>query len=132
MVSQQSTSPLLRLPAELRNKVYAYVFSGCRLRVLCHPGGSSVYATDPDSEIRFDESGRKDFKTLIALTRTCHLVYAESRLLPYKLSTYRIELVLHFTFWFIRLEKAMQDAVWEALNTSQRLYVQEVRDERGW
>lgn len=132
-VSQQSTSPLLRLPAELRNKIYAYVFSGYRISVIFFPGGGSFcYATLSGTELRFHSSGRKAFKTIIAFSRTCRLLYAESRVLPYKYSTYRISLVLNFTFWLLRLDEELQDAVWGALNESQRLYIKEVRDERGW
>ncbi|KAF3040618.1 hypothetical protein E8E11_004066 [Didymella keratinophila] len=73
--SQQSTPPLLHLPPELRDKIYAYVFSGYRIRVFSYRGGKFHYVTLPDSELRSHTSVRKDFKQLIALTRACRLLY---------------------------------------------------------
>ncbi|KAF1932461.1 uncharacterized protein M421DRAFT_417177 [Didymella exigua CBS 183.55] len=129
LTSQQPVSPLLRLPLELRKRIYAHVFSGYRITVLWSNTGALRYATLPDSELLFHGSGRLAFNTLIAPTQVCRQMYAETRLLPYKYSTYNVSLIINFTLWMGRLDEALHTTVWEALNESQRLYVQEVRDE---
>lgn len=127
-----TTSPLLRLPPELRNKIYFYVFSSHRISVLSYQHRSRCYAALADTDLIYDDLGLSTFKRLVAPTQVCRQMYAESRLLPYKYNTYDIKLVYNFTSWMCRLDKGLQAAVEGALTESQSKYVQEIRDGHGW
>jgi hypothetical protein len=79
--------PFLRLPGELRNKIYEYVFSGWEMwpvklrrnniiRVRCFPD------TGPDyNDWRLYMTRVKIYA---ALTKTCRQIHQEARLLPFK------------------------------------------------
>ena len=102
------TSPLLRLPPELRNKIYAYIFSGYQIDIW--------FADKFEASLTGENSWRSTpdiFQALVAPTYTCRQIYAETRLLPYKYSMY----VFTYGHWFIKwldgLEDAVQAIVWD-------------------
>ncbi|RYN15629.1 hypothetical protein AA0120_g12343 [Alternaria tenuissima] len=75
-------SPLLRLPPEIRNGIYAYVFGNTRYRFQpnIRPGGFPVVVKPDQTEYRHPN-----------LPLVCHQLYHETRLLPYKLGTFSFE-----------------------------------------
>jgi hypothetical protein len=68
----QTNSPLLRLPAELRNRVYEYVFGDVRLILGNWPGARIMTTTGHDAN------------ALALATTSCQL-YVETKLLPFVL-----------------------------------------------
>ncbi|CAN9339028.1 unnamed protein product [Alternaria sp. RS040] len=76
--ANQRNSPLLRLPAELRNRVYEYAL-----------GGHEIWVTTPIPEtktkIYLDRWGDVPAFTLL---KVCSQIYAEAALLPYSLNTF--------------------------------------------
>jgi hypothetical protein len=81
----QQQSPLLRLPAELRNKIYEYALGGMELHISSRSRMSdqfSVVSSDPS----FDNI---PLHRLIGLTLVSQQLYAETKLLPFELGTVR-------------------------------------------
>lgn len=79
-IENQRTSPLLRLPAELRNKIYEYALSG-DVRV-CFPG------TCDECWQKIHEPPPRHFGGCISLLQTCRQAYTEAKLLPFTLDTF--------------------------------------------
>jgi hypothetical protein len=75
--ANQRNSPLLRLPAELRNQVYHYALGGRKFE---------VYRT-ACKQIRVFQENLPAF----ALLLVCSQIYAETRLLPYSLNAFEVE-----------------------------------------
>ncbi|KAI4917555.1 uncharacterized protein J4E92_008949 [Alternaria infectoria] len=73
-------SPLLRLPAELRNAIFAYVFSS-NVYVF---DGASVYRDKTTSLTSFNENN-------LGVLVTSRQLHAETALLPYQLALFRFE-----------------------------------------
>lgn len=81
-----TNSPLLRLPAELRNTIYTYVFSY-----------TACVFKDFNNDIIFDPNQPYSFQECnLALPATSRQLYAKTALLPYKLG--------RFDFYFRRPE----------------------------
>lgn len=99
----QFTSPLLRLPGELRNEIYAYVFSGIKWPLTSWP-----------------DQPHTDRMTFSALPSTCRQLRAESRLLPYRYAEYEIWGSFHFCNSLIPLDEEAQAVVCDALTKEQR------------
>lgn len=83
-IRNQRESPLLRLPAELRNKVYTYVLGGREIELCCNEscgcGGRRRYGRVP----RGKQGPVSHYpRSLLALLETCHQVHGEARLLPF-------------------------------------------------
>jgi hypothetical protein len=68
----QTNSPLLRLPAELRNRVYEYVFGDVRLILGNRPGARIMTNTGHDANA-------------LALATTSRQLYVETKLMPFVL-----------------------------------------------
>jgi hypothetical protein len=68
-----TTSPLLRLPAEIRNMIYTFALGIGTIRMLHFRHGLNL---------------RYGLELSINLLRVCHQVYTETCLLPYKLNTF--------------------------------------------
>jgi hypothetical protein len=62
-------SPLLRLPGEIRNSIYGYMFASERI-IFARRSGASVEDTPPEPRLSF------------GLLRTCREINAETNLLP--------------------------------------------------
>ncbi|KAF1969026.1 hypothetical protein BU23DRAFT_571930 [Bimuria novae-zelandiae CBS 107.79] len=75
--SNHRRSPFLKLPTELRNKIYGYVFSDNLIFVRC----------GRDIELFFWTKSMED-PPHMDLLYTCRSIYAETRLLPLINSTY--------------------------------------------
>jgi hypothetical protein len=71
-------SPLLRLPGEIRNSIYGYMFASERI-IFARRSGASVEDTPPEPRLSF------------GLLRTCRQINAETNLLPYRLLTFAFE-----------------------------------------
>jgi len=76
-------SPLLRLPAELRNKIYGYALGGIELRMSYRSkelGVVSPMSYDPHMSFT-------PFHRLVGLTLVSRQIYAETKILPFELCT---------------------------------------------
>jgi hypothetical protein len=102
------TSPLLRLPPEVRNTIYAYAFSGCEI---------IAYYSYPQPQVESSGAGPsfERCKTLFAPTMVCRQMYAETRLLPYKYSEYDVRTCQVFEKWLDHLDEAARAMVWAKL-----------------
>lgn len=97
-------SPLLCLPAELRNRIYGYVFGVPWIRACC---GSDRFCTYWGcNECIDDILYRFKFKfhyprRLLALTETCRQIHEETKILPFVLNKFHgkpesIDRALHY------------------------------------
>ncbi|KAH7086760.1 hypothetical protein FB567DRAFT_549209 [Paraphoma chrysanthemicola] len=95
-----TSSPLLRLPAELRNKIYAYVLTG----------PNEVYSFDYASNRHW--LGNVPPKTThpVALIRCCRQVDAEAKLLPFELNLFRFSDLVIFSATTVGLFLPVQRA----------------------
>lgn len=82
-VKSNQMSPLLRLPPEIRNKIWQYVLGGKLIRVEDQKG--SRYAKFSSSPSEPDNA--------MALLRTCRQVYAEAALMPLLLNTFSFDYI---------------------------------------
>ncbi|KAF1912418.1 hypothetical protein BDU57DRAFT_551267 [Ampelomyces quisqualis] len=82
LVKSNQDSPLLRLPGELRNRIWEYVLGGRTLRPRLTPIPRS-----PEQLFQIAQELREPLLGF-ALLRTCRQVYMETALLPYKLNAY--------------------------------------------
>lgn len=86
----QQHSPLLRLPAELRNQIYTLLFSSLPI-LICF---TTSYATRPIDPCPFPISKPRRWSHMhysrlrLSLTEVCRQTYAETRLLPFALNTF--------------------------------------------
>jgi hypothetical protein len=110
-VRNQQESPLLRLPAEIRNAICELVLGGLRLHVICVPPrwarSCHVAARDENTQ-----SGFKELHKLTALTLVCRQLYAETNILPFKLNSVYI-----FSDTFHHLATALSDQQRNAIST---------------
>lgn len=77
---------MLRLPAEMRNKVYKVVFGGLELRFIRFETSSDngqLYSNIHLACRRPEDTGWHWADDAFALTRVCRQVYSESRLIPW-------------------------------------------------
>lgn len=111
---QKSTaSPLLSLPAELRNIIWSNVLGDHIFDIKCSvriPWGLSVAntTTSPHS---------------LALLRTCRQIHAETRLLPFTINTFQFKSEDAFKPWLAKFDSAQKAAIqhvrlvtWKARN----------------
>ncbi len=89
----QQQSPLLRLPPELRNKIYGYVLGG------------KVFQFRSEKYHELVKSSMKK-KQNLALLGVCRQVYAETALLPFTLSTFSIRYVKTWHKWLADIKTA--------------------------
>lgn len=87
------TSPFLRLPPELRNQIYAYVFKGCE--IFCPP----CYYQPQVMSVN-DRGYLQSCRSLFAPAFACRQMHAEMRLLPYRYSKYTIVDYTGFAQWY--------------------------------
>ncbi|CAO2653658.1 Nn.00g030690.m01.CDS01 [Neocucurbitaria sp. VM-36] len=97
MERNQSVSPLLRLPGEIRNKIYHYVFrvDGIKIWVFpeTNPSGGNfrmVHALCPANNIRMCWWYLSNH---IHLTAVCRQIHAEAALLPYMINILEMDLL---------------------------------------
>jgi hypothetical protein len=84
-------SPLLCLPAELRNRIYELALGGLRLQVFNIRNGTkdyhSHYIAARDEE---PHSRCKELHRLTALTLVCRQLYTETNILPFRLNAVHV------------------------------------------
>lgn len=73
--ANQLNSPLLRLPAELRNLIYHYALGNCTLTLAAHHDRLCTYQNDMPA---------------FPLLAVCTQIHTEAALLPYSLNTFNI------------------------------------------
>jgi hypothetical protein len=86
-------SPILHLPAELRNQIYAYVLTEAR-PIEVHRA-SAPSSMDPDCRLRFSLPATvpsRHFAALLPLTQVCRQIRAETTALPYGLNIFALEI----------------------------------------
>lgn len=92
-IQQNSESPLLKLPAEIRSRIFQYAVGGrtfqCRFRGVVLSRDQVVQLIDwhlerwhPDFEVRGGD------KNVFALLSVCRQIYAETALLPFYTSIF--------------------------------------------
>ena len=90
-----STSPLLRLPPEIRLRIYKYVFGGQRLWIDCRgPEYGNTYETHLGARFRhFNMTMTKNSdRTIdICVLRVCRQIFTEAALLPYAFNDFIFE-----------------------------------------
>jgi hypothetical protein len=112
MQTNQDDSPFLRLPAELRNKIYDHVLGGKIIRVTgleqkkdnctgaIYPYDPSTYAKDrdpiaienykPRDRYTGEVTGSNHPSNTCALLCMCRQTYTDAHLLPYSLNTFSL------------------------------------------
>lgn len=90
MTRNASTSPLLRLPPEIRLRIYKYVFGGQRLWIDCHRHKyRNSYATHLGARFcHFNITENSNRRLDIRLLRVCRQIFTEAALLPYTLNEF--------------------------------------------
>ena len=103
-------SPLLRLPAEIRNKIYGYALGGMKLRMPYRSkelGVVSAMSYGPSVSLT-------PLHRLVGLTLVSRQLYAETKILPFELCTMHvIRSLFHYQI--------------ERLNTTQRQAISIIR-----
>ncbi|KAL5121288.1 hypothetical protein ACEQ8H_000756 [Pleosporales sp. CAS-2024a] len=105
-------SPLLRLPGELRNKVYEYVLGGVIVSVFPSVDARFAYQlhahrTSPSATLGEDPT----MLEAMALLRVCRHIYAETRFLPLKLFTLHVNSGGSFFEFLKTLHPMERDAI---------------------
>ncbi|KAF2253551.1 hypothetical protein BU26DRAFT_560846 [Trematosphaeria pertusa] len=84
-LTNQLQSPLLRLPGELRNRIYALVLGG--MEIYAVEGGSKDIIAVGQPAGTYPTKLRC-LRNFLALTAVCRQIHAESALLPYELNSF--------------------------------------------
>lgn len=102
----QNQSPLLRLPGELRNRIYNYVFNDHSTIILggCGHPPFIVGLTPSPYEYRHQLPWP-------ALRHVCRVTHAETKLLCYSLTTFRSEQIGKLCVWYNGLAREQQESV---------------------
>ncbi|KAF1997456.1 hypothetical protein P154DRAFT_578877 [Amniculicola lignicola CBS 123094] len=98
----EQDSPLLRLPAEIRNTIYGYVLGGKTVT----KEGWEGRMTDKDT---FEISGRQS----LALLGVCRMIYAETAFLPFTLNDFHFDYEEEISM----LRASMRTFQWNAITT---------------
>jgi hypothetical protein len=76
---EKSLPPLLRLPGELRNQIYGYIFEDARQAVICPGCGTCIPPYDQRNyTLKWHYPA-----SLLGLLETCRMIHAETKLLPF-------------------------------------------------
>jgi hypothetical protein len=110
-MQNRQSSPLLRLPPELRNQIYEYVLGG-EIYYLLDSSGRMILIKN-----RYN-GARRPQKHCFALLETCRQLHAETASLPSSLNTFASSSLTIANF-FSKLTTAQQEAV-----KGVRLYLQ--------
>ncbi|KAF1912483.1 hypothetical protein BDU57DRAFT_458390, partial [Ampelomyces quisqualis] len=107
-------SPLLRLPGELRNKVYEYAMTGITVTVhLAGRRGAETYALHANvaATPTTDAISTSDMNRVIGLTRVCRQIQVETHLLPFASITFHGVSNGSFLTFIDSLSNAQRDAI---------------------
>ncbi|KAF2847868.1 hypothetical protein T440DRAFT_537739 [Plenodomus tracheiphilus IPT5] len=98
----QQKSSLLRLPPELRNRIYSYAYSEDRVEVYKSDGSrwdpSQVDAWTHERSSPYENLGIMDLLTVLATTAVCRQIYARAHLLPFRLNIFYLEGVVSIAY----------------------------------
>lgn len=112
-----SPLPFLRLPGEIRNMIYEYVFSE-RICPIQYWNGTIKMRWLQAVHNRYNGP----FDVFTALTRTCRQIYKETRLMPFKYCEYHIS--FHYTIEYVycmdRADQELRDVVWARFTEAER------------
>jgi hypothetical protein len=72
----QKNSPLLRLPGEIRNKIYEYAYGGMIIKVYGDPEGDSIHEQGSWTRLSFS------LEDLFTSTMVCRQIHSEIGLIP--------------------------------------------------
>jgi hypothetical protein len=105
-IKSQNDSPLLRLPGEIRNKIYEYVLGGntILIRLSSHkpPFGRLISEiVDPRQETSRQVIKTVPFSALLQLPAVCRQLRSEAGSLPYALSKFVVRVGLEFLERFV-------------------------------
>ena len=124
--SNPPTSPLLRLPGELRNKIYAYVFDTPERWVFTFHSATVTVTCTPKP------ASPQRFPTFLALTATCRQIRAETHLTPwkrcvwkytlYRIGRYRLGGYINFLRWWAREDPRLRRLAWEGMSEEQQRF----------
>ncbi|KAF1850674.1 uncharacterized protein K460DRAFT_412336 [Cucurbitaria berberidis CBS 394.84] len=92
----QVESPFLRLPGEIRNRIYEFALTASRIQVrkryILPPNRTIYLYFDTCKTIKMnDNRPSNNVNLLLGITATCRQVHAEAALLPYTLNTFAID-----------------------------------------
>ncbi|KAJ4372367.1 hypothetical protein N0V83_004141 [Neocucurbitaria cava] len=113
-LSNQKNSPLLRLPGELRNRIYEYALGGHLVEPVC---GLGRLETVKDCQLRYcpyeskKETDYKPWDELLALTYVCRQVNQEGRLLVFEINTFQVRKRIAFDAWLLYLKDDQKQAI---------------------
>ena len=100
----------MRLPAELRNEIYRYVFSGLNIYVLIHfRKNYRIHfqtAFPPKTNAWWNSS-----QTLLALTQTCRQTHSETSLYPFSLNVFDVQYIDAFREFVRSLLPSQRSAI---------------------
>jgi hypothetical protein len=105
-------SPLLRLPGELRNRVYEYAMSGVTISVFPAPkpwSPAQLHAHVADTATAL--TAMSSPSDTISLTRVCRQIHVETRLLPFRAFTFHINSDGSFSKFVDSLLPIQRDAI---------------------
>jgi hypothetical protein len=94
----QSNSPLFRLPAELRNVIYAYVFDDLVFEIFDRAPTAYLDCRRNQGHSR-------------ALLLVCRQIYIEARLFPFSSGTFRLEHPRYLRKWLIYITSEQRSAI---------------------
>jgi hypothetical protein len=113
----QSALPLLRLPGEIRNRIYEYVFSDQTIHTVMDGPSGTIKLSCKTTYDQSDDS----YEKYIALTKTCRQIHQEARLLPFKYCVIhnwcRMD---HLALWLNRMDEDMRKIVLAGLTDKQK------------
>ncbi|KAF2831587.1 hypothetical protein CC86DRAFT_141197 [Ophiobolus disseminans] len=108
-----SESPLLRLPGEIRNNIYAHILTGWELRVVFGNVFKTVRLEIRDSDPSATYPPRTtEARSLLACTRVCRQIHDETALLLFQHVTFVAKAPEHLCWWaHSNLQSAQFDAM---------------------
>jgi hypothetical protein len=124
-IKSQQQSPLLRLPAEIRNRICELVLGGLRLQSVCVQKPFFKSKGTPwrcISAKEKDQAGIIYLHRVTALTLVCRQLYQETHILPFKLNSVHI-----FTSTFSHLAAVLSDAQRNAISIARVHYFERKR-----
>jgi hypothetical protein len=124
-----ATSPLLRLPGELRNKIYAYVFDTPESWIITFHSTTVTCTPEPAStqNSSTQTSSTQSLPTFLALTTTSRQIRAETHLMPWKRCVWkytfnRLGSYLAFLRWWARADPRVRELAWEGMSASEQRF----------
>ena len=108
----QPASPLLRLPGELRNQIYEYVFSSEEFLFIDEANGTLKLEC------------RNGWYKHAALSRTCRQIHEETRLLSFKYCNYLYcSYFIHYERWMELVDQELREIVKASVAKERRAWM---------